>query len=123
MRRQQHSPNSRYKNELNFTSIIYIDDISSTHIFETTLDNLNFVLKLQLNPWNLVLVCMTTLPDNLEAEEHRTKQHENEYWKEAIGKASIVHKFENSHESSWKAVDLIIQANGEMEVGWRHLDQ
>ena len=54
---------------------------------------------------------MHVWPDNLEAEEHQTKQLENECWKEAIKTGSTVHKFENSHEFSWKAVKLIIQAN------------
>ena len=66
---------------------------------------------------------MHAWPDNLEAEEYQTKQLENECWKEAIETGSTVHKFENSHEFSWKAVDLIIQANRKMEVGWRHSEQ
>lgn len=99
-----------YRNELNLAGIIYIHDISSTRIFG--LDNLNFVLGLKLNPRNMVL-CTTkwSVPDNLEAEKERAKQLEEKYWKEVIKKGSTVHEFKNSHESAWKAVNLIIQAN------------
>ena len=85
------------------------------------LDNLSFVLKLQLNLWNVVS-CMTMWPDNLlQAEEH---QIENEYLKEAIEKALTAHKFENSHESSWKAVNLIIQACHKLrDGGWMEAHQ
>ena len=72
-------------------SIIYIYDISSTRVFGTTLDNLNFVLKLHLKPRDVVL-CTT----KRSTEEHRTKQVESGYWKEGIYKASTAHKFENS---------------------------
>ena len=114
--RQQHSPDSRHKNQLNLAGIIYIHDISSARIFGTRLNDLNFVSGLQLNPRNVVL-CTTkwSVSDNLEAEQ-RAKQLENEYWKEVIEKGSPVHKFEDSHESAWKAVNLIIQANREMEA-------
>lgn len=101
------------KNEPNHAGIIYIHDISLTRIpVSGTKKVLDFVSKLQPNPRNVVL-CTTkwTIPYNLGAEEQRAKQLDEYYWKDFIEKGSTVHKFENSQESAWKAVNLIIQAN------------
>ena len=67
------------------------------------------MLKLHLKPQDVVL-CTTkgSIPDNLETEEHRTKQLENGYWKEGIYKASTAHKFENSPEKRSIYLDHIL---------------